>query len=201
MRSSRSLSFGALAAVRQSADAVRLGEANHAPLPPPPSDRDYDPPQPSRTRAIADKVAEKVGGGAVEDGSESEDEEEIKTTAAPPAKDRNQVSWLGLATGTSRAVVATMLGSNRVKASAGPATVSRRLGILSRPAKQSDGPSQFTARFKGKRGFVTVITAGDSPRLAFAQAPKIPGTEAGEQLWAVGLSDITEVRCLVSWSG
>ena len=201
MRSSRSLSFGALAAVRQSADAVRLGEANHAPLPPPPSDRDYDPPQPSRTRAIADKVAEKVGGGTVEDGSESEDEEEVKTTAAPPAKDRNQVSWLGLATGTSRAVVATMLGSNRVKASAGPATVSRRLGILSRPAKQSDGPSQFTARFKGKRGFVTVITAGDSPRLAFAQAPKIPGTEAGEQLWAVGLSDITEVRCLVSWSG
>ena len=162
-------------------------------MPPPPSEKEYDAPPPSRTRQIADSVSEKLGGesdGSSEDKLGANDENAVAKRSTAPAY--ANVSLFGLAKGTSRAVAATVLGSNRVKASARATTFKRRLGFAGPPS--TDGPSEFAARFKGKKGYVAIVTSTEVPCLTFLQPSKVPGDDGAEPVWSVGLGDIVEIR-------
>lgn len=191
--SSQSLCCGASDLRNASSDFYRLGEANQAPLPPPPSEKQYDAPPPSRTRQIADSVSEKLAGESDESGEDklqANDSNAVAKRSPTPAY--ANVSLFGLAKGTSRAVAATVLGSNRVKASARATTFKRRLGFAGPPS--SDGPSEFAARFKGKKGYVAIVTSTEPPCLTFLQPSKVPGDDGAEPVWSVGLADIIELK-------
>lgn len=203
---------------------LRIGEANRAPLPPPPSTAEPPPNQP----ADIDKHALTETGL---DASHSEIEDAITVDrpsssegdptgsshpedagAAPSTKKKGfGAKVMGAFKGTTKAGVETKLTADSARAALGSGHAKQKLGIL--PTKDEmikkpiEGPVEFKGRYKGKKGAVYVDSSvspatadghPESPCVYFST--DLDGNEIVESIkpkhiqWSVAIRDITEIK-------
>lgn len=190
---------------------LRIGEANRAPLPPPPRSDAPPPDQP----ADIDKQAITDGGL---DASHSEiddvitvDDSPSGTESATPTKKNGGVGakLMSFFKSTTAAGVGTKLGADHVRAAVGSGHAKQKLGILPRKSELKktavEGPVEFKGRYNGKKGAVYVDSSVSpasgsrpaSPCVYFTT--ELDGDEdvkSGKRapVWAVSIPDISELK-------
>lgn len=190
---------------------LRTGEANKAPLPPPPSVSHAPPMEkahisgddlnsshgdaplgatPDEIRAAAShdpNVAHETSGGDID--------------AAKSAKHgKKGARLLHFFRSTAKYTVETALGADRLKATAGSEHAKQRVGVLKRPSPElTSGPVDFRARHSGKRGHVYISAKATIPCVSFTTDPTVErmGSVDREDLhpaWTVAIADIRELK-------
>ncbi|KAK4156013.1 hypothetical protein C8A00DRAFT_41479 [Chaetomidium leptoderma] len=183
---------------------LRHGEANRAPLPPPP--RTTSPP-PNQPAPLTSSNLRATGGGdaplnaslaeldaaiaydpsAVADHTGDPD---IDATKDPHSKHGRAVGkLLGLFKGTARGVVKTAAGTDTLRAKVGSSEPAKnRLGVLPTASSSSgdkgegvsSGPVEFEARWDGEKGRVVISSSGATvPVVAFARGERAGVVEVG----------------------
>ncbi len=166
---------------------LRIGEVNHAPLPPPPPvsaqpdasahqgiDMAAHPDIPEDQRSELERKAAKQQEREIADRKAASGE-----AGAKPAGKKKALLF-GLLKGSAKIGVETLLGANRVKASIGSLPSKMRLGVVQDPLdaerrRTGDGPISFRARHKGKRGLLFISTQATSPCISFELVSAITG--------------------------
>lgn len=207
---------------------LRIGEANRAPLPPPP--KSHEPPPEEPAEIDKDVITE---GGL--DASHSEIEDVI-TVDEPsgaesshgegadqqsPGKKKKGgfgAKILGAFKTTTAGAVETKLTSDNVRATLGSQRAAEKLGVLPSRAelrrKNREGPVEFSGRYHGRKGAVYIDssvspatkTRPASPCVYFTT--HLDGAEVVESMprdpeWAVSITDIVEVKKVggLGWKG
>lgn len=153
---------------------LRIGEANRAPIPPPP--RSNSPP----------------GSGAITPSSEYDHAElsegldvspeelhkairpstppHVENPSKPEPKQKTGSKILGFFKSTTKTGVNTALGTDRLRAQIGSEHAKQRIGILPDLSKEVPpmGPIDFPARMHGKRGAIYISATAVTPCVSFA---------------------------------
>jgi Protein of unknown function (DUF3292) len=191
---------------------LRIGEANRAPLPPPPRSDVPPPDQP----ADIDKHAITDGGL---DASHSEIDDVINVsdppsgteTTPPSAKKKSGAGAkiMSVFKSTATAGVETKLGADHVRAVVGSEHAKQKLGLLPHRDElkkaPTEGPVEFKGRYDGKKGAIyidsSVSPAADTlpARPCVYFTTQLDGDEeitSGKKApkWAISIADITEVK-------
>lgn len=223
---------------------LRIGEANRAPLPPPPRSDNAPPDQP----ASIDKHAITSGGldashSEIDDVITVDESNSPSTTDSQSPKPKKKgvgAKVVSLFQYTTAAGVSTKLSTDHVRAAVGSPHAKQKLGIL--PHKDelrhaaTEGPVEFKGRHNGKKGAVYIdssisppvpggarpvaspcvyfstdvngeedITASLTTTTTSSSSRMVGGkkTNKGEPVWAVSISDITEVKKVggLGWKG
>ena len=209
---------------------LRIGEANKAPLPPPPR---IGSPPPSKPASINEASLRATGAEpplnatpAELDAAMAHDPTTAHETSgadidsaknAKHGKKGNRL--LDFFRGTTKGAVKTAIGTDTVRAKAFADRHARdRLGVV--PPHKDDlpdsGPVEFEARYHGQKGHVYLSSTATVPMLAFGagnESTKQIGNSQREDLhplWSVALADIAELkkiggygwkaRLVVGWS-
>lgn len=192
---------------------LRVGEANKAPLPPPPSALSPPPDEPAE---LTDKHLVAAGGDYPLNASEQEVREAIEhdpnvaheVTGADVAASKQKAHGkkgariLGAIKGSVKGVVETALGADHLKAAAGSVTAKQRLGVVpANPQAQLSGPVDFKCRFRGAKGHAYISTRATIPCVSFsvdrgiAKATSLDRSEAElHPVWSIAVADIKELR-------
>lgn len=160
---------------------LRIGEINHTPLPPVPSSKKDDPQ--GRTAIDPDDIPLEGTEGEKLDAinpspmhkAHSHESGESKGDDEGP-KHKHLSKIVKVFKGQTKAGVDTKLGIDRVRAVAGSEKAKGHVGVL--PKEEQivyAGPTDFKARYKGKKGWVH-ITTGDKPAVVFTTQDKEPVT-------------------------
>jgi hypothetical protein len=208
---------------------LRIGEANRAPLPPPPLS--HEPPSDEPADLDKQKLLEESGLDATH--SEIEDaitvdhpsDEVPSEPGSPESPTTKKKSGLGskiLSTfrHTTAGAVETKLTTDQARAVLGSGHAKEKLGIL--PSKRAlrkksvEGPVEFRGRYHGRKGAVYVDSAvspasTDPPRPAspcvyfttHLDENEIVESSAMQPLWAVSIQDISELKKVggLGWKG
>ena len=163
---------------------LRIGEANKAPLPPPPYS---GPPPPNAAHETAGQNLEHLGKSIkskiaaklltyAEGVPENEmaeaihpDEDDAVNTGTDVAKPKKKHGRRILAAmkGITKGGVETILGTDRLKAAAGDKHSKNRIGVLKSGPTQETGPIDFPARYQGKKGHAYITTTATTPALSW----------------------------------
>ncbi|KAJ7627080.1 hypothetical protein FB45DRAFT_979639 [Roridomyces roridus] len=179
---------------------LRMGEANKAPLPPPPVSQ-YPPTDESVE--LSDDNLRALGEGTPLDATPEELEAALQPDTAPKMDSPGGIEQkskpnklVGVLKKSVRGVVHTALGADRVKATAGSDASRRRLGVVPRQPRELmlTGPVDFACRYEGKRGRVYVVKEATIPSVAFALGAKGSENEALKPVWSIAVGDIKELR-------
>lgn len=200
---------------------LRIGEANHAPLPPPPRINEVPPDKPAQ---LTSNDLSAVGADAPMNASAGELQEAIhydpsikhdkggnqgghSVMVKGQDKEQNKKSnkFLNFFRGTAKTAVKTAVGADTIRGKMGISHHAKdRLGVVP-PAEKVpiSGPVEFEARYDGKKGNVYLSTAATIPVVAFGTKKtkeKIgPDGEEKEDLhamWSVPVSEIIELKKL-----
>lgn len=202
---------------------LRIGEANRAPLPPPPKSNEPPPDEP----ADIDKSAITDGGL---DASHSDIEDAITvdqpsgTDEVPGSPDSKKkkggfgAKVMSAFKHTTAAAVETKLTADSARAALGSGAAKQKLGILPSKTelkkKPTEGPVEFKGRYKGKKGAIYVDSSVSpasgnrpaSPCVYFTT--HLDGDEAVESMphepnWSVAISNIQEIKKIggLGWKG
>ena len=202
---------------------LRIGEANRAPLPPPPSS-DETPPDEAveldKQQLLEDSQLDATH-SELEDAVTVDPDNPPTDTNTPPKKKGIGARIVSAVKGTTAGAVNTKLTADRARAVAGSGHAKDHLGIL--PSKSemrnadTEGPITFKGRCHGRRGAV-FIDSSISPPSSDGHLPRSPcvyfstDTEANEEIehgkrskisWAVSIADIAEVKKIggLGWKG
>ncbi|PLB53206.1 hypothetical protein P170DRAFT_404134 [Aspergillus steynii IBT 23096] len=201
---------------------LRIGEANAAPLPPPPDH--------SQTKAPSHPASIHA-----EDLTLGASTEEIHQAASPSAPapsaltpsaptpsapkpahpPKPQKPWIssiiGFFRGTTATGIQSKLAVDRVRAAVGSGHAKTRIGILHRKGVSTSpsGPVEFDARYKGKRGALVIDSSLDPAVLYFttddtAQLdPRLSSRGKGAVLFTIPVTEIQEMRKIggLGWKG
>ncbi|KAL2127048.1 hypothetical protein VTI74DRAFT_11426 [Chaetomium olivicolor] len=193
---------------------LRHGEANLAPLPPPP--RITSPP-PAEPASLTDAQLHATGSepplnatpaeldaAIAHDPSTAHQTGDSDIDAAKEHRHgKKGGKILGFFKGTTRGVVKTAVGTDTVRAKAGSGAARNRLGVIApRDVVPVSGPVEFEARYEGHKGRVYLSTSGATvPVVVFGKGEggkvaKIAGEEREDLklVWSVPISDIKEMR-------
>lgn len=190
---------------------LRIGEANKAPLPPPPRITSAPPEKPAE---ITDEHLRATGAEPPLNATSEELDEAIQhdpTTAhetdgadidASKSSKHGKVATkvLGLFRGTAKGAVKTAQGTDAARAKTGSSKAKDRLGVVPHDTHDRiSGPVDFKARHKGKKGHVFITTQSTIPAVAFSTDSTIEkiGSQEREDLhpsWSVAVADITELK-------
>jgi hypothetical protein len=101
--------------------------------------------------------------------------------AEKKAKKKHGRKILGFFRGTAKVGVESVLGADKVKATAGSETSKNRLGILPKKATipGPSGPVIFEGRWKGKIGNLIISTSEEPATLSFAPGKGVAGKVKG----------------------
>ncbi|KAF2115696.1 hypothetical protein BDV96DRAFT_54618 [Lophiotrema nucula] len=190
---------------------LRVGEANKAPLPPPPH---VGGPPPEQPADISDDHLRATGADYPLNATQEELDEAMAhdpTTAhetggedidasknAKHGKKSHKI--LGFFKGTIRGGVETAIGTDKLKAKMGAEHAKNRLGAV--PKKGADltsGPVEFKSRFNGKKGHVYITTKATIPCVAFSTDNTIEKIGSLERedlhpLWSIPIGEISELK-------
>lgn len=176
---------------------LRIGEANKAPLPPPPSS---DQPPPSHPKSLngddlsLDATDSEIHEAIHEDPNEQADSD---AAASQKPKHRHGERLLGFFKGTTKTGVETKLGIDKVKAMVGSTTAKNHLGILPKASEQIvSGPVDFKARYHGHKGWIYISTTGPIPLVSFfrsAHNTRVDG-DMSDALFSIPIPDIQELK-------
>jgi hypothetical protein len=191
---------------------LRVGEANKAPLPPPPH---VNGPPPEVPVDISEQELRATGADWPLNATQEELDEAMAhdpTTAhetggedIDKAKDSNHGGKKGnkivnFFRGTVKGGVQTTIGADKVKAAVGSQHAKNRLGAVpSKNADMTSGPVEFKSRYNGKKGHLYITTKATIPCIAFSTDSTIEkiGSMDREDLhpiWSVPVGDIAEIR-------
>ncbi|KAK4186270.1 hypothetical protein QBC35DRAFT_533470 [Podospora australis] len=193
---------------------LRLGEANHAPLPPPPRVNEPPPDKPAHLttehlRATGDDAPLNASAGELNDAIQYDPSTKHQSTGYDsvmvdgPDKTQHKKSQkiLGFFRGIARGTVKTAVGADNLRAKVGSHHAKDRLGAVPPSDKLPiSGPVEFEARYDGKKGNVYLSTAATVPVVAFGlkepSKEKIGGEvkEDLHPLWSVPVADIVELK-------
>ncbi|KAK8070252.1 hypothetical protein PG994_006868 [Apiospora phragmitis] len=206
---------------------LRIGEANKAPLPPPPRVGEAPPDRPV---GVTDDELRATGAEPPLNATEAELDEAMShdpTTAhetsgsdidaAKNAKHgKKGRKLINLLKSTTKGAVKTAMGADSVRAKAGSSHAKHRLGAAPKPTPDLlSGPVDFQARYQGHKGHVYISTKATIPAVAFSEDVTIEkiGSADREDLhprWSVPVADLRELkkvggygwkyRMLVGWS-
>ncbi|EAW09845.1 DUF3292 domain-containing protein [Aspergillus clavatus NRRL 1] len=193
---------------------LRIGEANDAPLPPPPSSSLHKAPS-----SAASLNHEQLTLGATEEeidraaapapGSQPP---EAPTAAEPPKKKNLGSRIIGFFKGSTATGIETKLAVDRVRAHAGSNQAKNHLGILRKKGEETlpYGPVEFDARYKGKHGTVVIDSTQKPPLLYFTTDPsvvqgdyRLESRKKGTVLFSIPVTEIHEMRKIggMGWKG
>ncbi|KAH7552492.1 hypothetical protein J3E72DRAFT_249759 [Bipolaris maydis] len=188
---------------------LRLGEANKAPLPPPPH---MTHPPAEQTANVDSEELRAMGVDRALNATKEELDDAIaydpevghEASGEGPAKDSKHVKkgskMLSFFRGTAKGAVETTRGADKVKAAAGSIHAKNRLGALPpRNADLTSGPVEFKARFDGRKGHAYIATKSTIPCIAFSTDKTIEKIGSVDRedlhpLWSVPVSDIIEIK-------
>ena len=193
---------------------LRIGEANKAPLPPPPRS---DEPPPSKAASIngdhitatLDTDHDELHDAIHKTDAQRQTEAE---TVAKDAEDKKQKHHhgqrvLGFFKGTTHAGVETKMGVDKARAHVlGTESAKETLGIVPKTLdRETSGPVDFKARYKGSKGWVFISTNTDVPSVSFSKSSTGHSGEEPEKgsSWSVPVQDITELKKVggLGWKG
>ncbi|KAF2789517.1 hypothetical protein K505DRAFT_253221 [Melanomma pulvis-pyrius CBS 109.77] len=190
---------------------LRIGEANKAPLPPPPH---INTPPPEEPADISEQELRATGADWPLNATQEELDEAIALDATVPhetsgadidsskdakhGKKANKI--LGFFKGTMKGGIETAIGTDKLKAKVGNNHAKNRLGAV--PKKNADmtsGPVEFKSRFMGKKGHVYITTKATIPCVAFSTDSTIEKIGSLERedlhpLWSIPVGEISELK-------
>ncbi|KAI7784966.1 hypothetical protein LA080_008365 [Diaporthe eres] len=187
---------------------LRIGEANKAPLPPPPRITEATP---DGAVAVTDEDLQATGDevplGATRTEIDDAVQKDPATVHETDGKDiddsksshhgKKGSRILGFFKGTTKGAVKTAIGTDTVKAKAGSGKAKDRLGVIPRH-QHIDGPVDFQARHKGRKGRVYISTKATIPAVAFSTDVKSDldriEAEHVHPAWTVAVADIVELK-------
>ncbi|KAI1463500.1 uncharacterized protein F4812DRAFT_446352 [Daldinia caldariorum] len=191
---------------------LRIGEANKAPLPPPP--RISEPP-PERPTEVTDAELRATGAEPPLNATEEElrnamehDPQMAYETGGSDidaAKDSSKNSKrgsriIGFFKGTTKGAVKAVIGTDHARAKTGSHHARNRLGAVPRPnASRVSGPIDFKGRCNGKKGHVYITTKSTIPAVSFSTDETIEKIGSADRedlhpLWTVAINDIAEIK-------
>ncbi|KAF2687201.1 hypothetical protein K458DRAFT_429155 [Lentithecium fluviatile CBS 122367] len=190
---------------------LRIGEANKAPLPPPPH---VAGPPPEKPAELSEKDLRATGADYPLNATQEELDEAMAhdpTTAYETGGSDIDASKnvrhgkkgskvLGFFKGTVKGGVETAIGTDKVKAAAGSHHAKDRLGAVPpRNVDLTSGPVEFRSRFNGKKGHVYITTKTTIPCVAFSTDSTIEKIGSAERedlhpLWSIPVGEIKEMR-------
>lgn len=191
---------------------LRMGEANKAPIPPPPSATAPPPDQPvevtdehlratgadwplNATQEELDAamahdptVAHQTGGTDIDD-------------AKNKSHGKKGAKLLSFFKHGVKGTVETALGADHLKAKAGSDAAKGRLGVVVKDKEGNlTGPIDFASRYHGKRGHAYITTKATIPCIGFSMDKKIAdeGSMGREDqlhpIWSIAIADIKEIK-------
>jgi hypothetical protein len=200
---------------------LRIGEANRAPLPPPPTSS-----QPPADKAAHLDKHELTDAGLDATHEEIEDAITVDPNAPSDTTDQQEkkkkggfgAKMMSVFKHTTKAGVETKVGADQAKAALGSGSAKQKLGIL--PSKKelqkkdTEGPIEFKGRYKGHKGAVYIDSAVSPATASRPASPcvyfttELDGSEKvetmnKEPLWAISIYDIQEVKKVggIGWKG
>jgi hypothetical protein len=175
---------------------LRIGEANRAPLPPPPRS-DQPPPSRPSSPVNADELPLDSSQAEVDAAIRPEPKDEKADSEEHEGDEKKKTKHTGkriikFFKGATKAGVEGALGTDRIKAEIGSEPAKNRLGILPNPTDTStSGPVDFKARYKGKKGTIYISTTATIPCISFTTTSV---TKNPEPIFSVAIADIKEIR-------
>ena len=176
---------------------LRIGEANKAPLPPPPSS---DAPPPEHPKELdADDLALGASHEEIHEAIHQDSAEAAAAETATPEKPKHRHGEhiLGFFKGTTKTTIETKLGVDKVRAKVGSEHAKNHLGVLPKPSEQvPTGPVDFKARHNGKKGWVYISSGADVPTVSFSSSASDGSgtTEQKNAVFNVPIQDIRELK-------
>lgn len=151
---------------------LRIGEANSAPLPPPPQSNSAPPSRPASLNhedlADLDATNSEIDEAIHKDEDSSTDETHDDASGSPKQKKKASTRIVNFFKGTTSAGVNTKLSVDEVRARVGSKHAKQHLGILPKKNLPRDsGPIEFKCRFNGKKGAVYLSTSPDPAVILF----------------------------------
>lgn len=191
---------------------LRIGEANKAPLPPPPHPG-MAPPDDAPVE-ITEEDLKAAGADVPLNATEEEIQAAIQPDPSVAAEtagsdvDASKSSKHGKGgskilsafKGTIKGTVDTVLGADHVKAKAGSEASKQRLGVIpSSKDNKLSGPVDFKCRFHGKKGHAYITTKATIPCVGFSLDKSIANKEGTlndelHPVWTVAVADIKEMK-------
>ncbi|KAF4627202.1 hypothetical protein G7Y89_g10949 [Cudoniella acicularis] len=156
---------------------LRIGEANKAPLPPPPYSR---PPPPNAAHETAGQSLEHLEG--VPDAA-------VTTGAEKLQKKQHGRRLIAAMKSVTKGGMETILGTDHLKAGAGAEHAKNRLGVLRSGPASAAGPIGFPARYRGKKGHAYITTMVTSPALSWTTEK-----EDIDPVFSIAIADIQEIK-------
>ncbi|KAF2097591.1 hypothetical protein NA57DRAFT_41798 [Rhizodiscina lignyota] len=190
---------------------LRIGEANKAPLPPPPR---VDEPAPEQPAEVTEEHLRATGADWPLNATKEELDEAMAHDPTVPHEtgggdiDASKNSkhgkkggkLLAFFKGTTKAAVETAIGTDHLRAKAGSTPAKNRLGVIPRRGEQPiSGPVDFKSRYNGRKGHVYITAKATIPCVAFSTDSTIEkiGSVDREDLhpaWSVPIGDIRELK-------
>lgn len=174
-----------------------MGEANKAPIPPPPRSTGAPPsrPRPLDTNDLQlDASHAEIQDAIHADPTETQS---LQENSDGKPKKRHGSRILGFLKGSTKTSVETALGVDKVRATVGSKHAQEHLGVLPTAEEQTpSGPVDFKARYKGKKGWVYISTSATSPCVSFSTQSTEGSGEAGSvsPVFSVAIADILELK-------
>ncbi|KAF2135300.1 uncharacterized protein K452DRAFT_323134 [Aplosporella prunicola CBS 121167] len=190
---------------------LRIGEANKAPLPPPPRINEAPPEQPTtitdeHLRATGadwplNATKEELDDAMAHDPTVAHETGGSDIDASKDSKHgRKGSKIINFFKGTTKGVVETAIGADKLKAKTGSDKAKDRLGAVPRPDEDlTSGPIEFKARYHGNKGHIYITAKATIPCVSFSTDSTIEkmGTQEREDLhpaWSIPVSDIMELK-------
>lgn len=190
---------------------LRIGEANKAPIPPPPRIHEAPPEKPAE---ITDEDLRAAGAEPPLNATEAELDDAIQHDPQTAHEsggadiDASKESKhgkagrkiIGFFKGTTKGAVKTAMGTDAARAKTGSSKAKDRLGVVPHAGQdRTSGPIDFAARYKGHRGHVYITTKSTIPAVAFSTDSTIEkiGSQDREDLhpqWSIAVADIVELK-------
>lgn len=183
---------------------LRIGEANKAPLPPPPPAELPPSAQPREVHGDdvpLDASHDQVQAAIQPDASDPRvpgNEHLVEQSGKKPKHGRRVLAFLKA---TTKAGVGTVLGTDRLKAQVGDEHAKMRLGVLPDPNEaHASGPIDFIGRHHGKKGHLRIHTDDNTtdeavPLITYALEPSLTKPDAHlNPLFSIPIPHIRQLK-------
>jgi hypothetical protein len=193
---------------------LRVGEANKAPIPPPPhsgpppADEAIDLTEDDLRAAGADwplnATPAEIHAAAAPDPTTARDSAGADIDTSQEKKHgKTGARILGFLKGGVKGSVDAALGVDHVKAKSGSEKSKQRLGVIpaTRAPPRPSGPVDFQCRFRGRKGHAYIATSATVPCVGFSRDRAVAGRDGAlradlHPVWSVAVADIRELRKL-----
>ncbi|KAJ9239214.1 hypothetical protein DTO169E5_4504 [Paecilomyces variotii] len=199
---------------------LRIGEANGAPLPPPPgSELERAPSRPASLNkeeipldASHHEIEQAATGQTAEAKQITGSGYDQKSQQGGKQKKGFMSAVVAFIRGTTAKSMETKLAVDRARAAVGSKNAKNHIGVLSLKGQQPapGGPVEFEARYKGKRGAIVVDTS-KKPAFVYFTTKPVSESEQFDQnkksekevLFSMSIDDIQELKKVggIGWKG